>query len=52
MRPNPQIPVDLVTFAEEILNEKLHFFVRWKIKRSYYRIMEQLSKKLILFSIG
>ena len=25
MRPNPQIPPDLVTFTEEILNEKLHF---------------------------
>ena len=25
MRPNPQFPVDLVTFTEEILNGKLHF---------------------------
>ena len=25
MRSNPQIPPDLVTFTEEILNEKLHF---------------------------
>ena len=25
MRPNLQFPVDLVTFTEEILNEKLHF---------------------------
>ena len=25
MWPNPQIPADLVTFTEEILNEKLHF---------------------------
>ena len=24
-RPNPQFPVDLVTFTEEILNGKLHF---------------------------
>ena len=24
MWPNPQFPADLVTFAEEILNEKLH----------------------------
>ena len=24
MRPNPQVPSDLVTFTEEILNEKLH----------------------------
>ena len=25
MLPNPQIPADLVTFAEEILNGKIHF---------------------------
>ena len=25
MRPNPQETADLVTFTEEILNEKLHF---------------------------
>ena len=25
MWPNPQEPADLVTFTEEILNEKLHF---------------------------
>ena len=25
MWTNPQIPADLVTFTEEILNEKLHF---------------------------
>ena len=25
MWPSPQFPVDLVTFIEEILNEKLHF---------------------------
>ena len=32
MWPNPQFASDLFTFAEEILNEKLHFFVqceRW-----------------------
>ena len=26
MRPNPQFPADLVTFTEEILTGKLHFF--------------------------
>ena len=26
MRPNPQFPVDLVTFIEEILNGKFHIF--------------------------
>ena len=25
MLPNPQFPVDLVTFTEEMLNGKLHF---------------------------
>ena len=25
MRPNPQFPVDLVRFTEEILNGNLHF---------------------------
>ena len=25
MWPNPEFPADLVTFTEEILNEKLHF---------------------------
>ena len=29
MRPNPQENADLVTFTEEILNGKLHFFVQW-----------------------
>ena len=31
MWPNPQIPADLVTFTEEILNGKLHFLcsVMW-----------------------
>ena len=27
MWPNPQFPADSVTFTEEILNEKLHFFL-------------------------
>ena len=25
MLPNPQFPVDLITFTKEILNRKLHF---------------------------
>ena len=29
MWPNPQETADLVTFTEEILNRKLHFFVQW-----------------------
>ena len=30
MRPNPHETVDLVTFTEEILIEKFHFFVQCK----------------------
>ena len=30
MRPNPQVPADLVTFTEEILNGKLHFLCNVK----------------------
>ena len=26
MSPNPQFPADLLTFTEEILNGKIHFF--------------------------
>ena len=29
MWPNPPQTADLITFTEEILNEKLHFFVQW-----------------------
>ena len=29
MWPNPQQIADFVTFTEEILNVKLHFFVHW-----------------------
>ena len=28
MWPDPQAPADLVTFTEEILNGKLHFFMQ------------------------
>ena len=28
MWTNPQFPADLVTFTEEIFNEKLHFFAQ------------------------
>ena len=41
MWPNPQFPTsavscilfsaDLVTFTEEVLNGKLHFFVQWNV---------------------
>ena len=40
MWPNPQENADLVTFAEEILNEKLNFFcmVEFKISCLYFSI--------------
>ena len=31
MLPNSRFPADLVTFTEEILNEKLHFFAQCKV---------------------
>ena len=34
---SPQFPADLVTFTEEILNGKLHFFVQCLIGRSLSR---------------
>ena len=48
MRPNPQETVDLVTFTEEILNGKLHFYavinafllhVRFKILHKIYKVI-------------
>ena len=31
MSPTPQFPADLVTFTEEILNGKCHFFLQLEI---------------------
>ena len=45
MWPNPQFPADLVTFTEEILNGKLHFFVQWK-KNTLVKCEESRLKKL------
>ena len=41
MWPNPQETAHLVTFTEEILNEKLHFFCS-EIKGTVIQIEEQL----------
>ena len=35
MWPKPQFPADLVIFTEEILNEKLHYFVQCTIKNRF-----------------
>ena len=32
MWPNPLQTADLITFTEEILHEKLHFFVQWDFR--------------------
>ena len=45
MWPNPQKTAALVTFTEEILNGKLHFFVQWYRKQS----TDFQSKSMALF---
>ena len=50
MWANPQFPSDLITFAEEMLNEKLHFFVQrfiWLSALSEDLISEIKFTKLI-----
>ena len=44
MWPNPQFPADLVTFTEEILNGKLHFFVQCLSDDICQLIKEAISK--------
>ena len=53
MRPNPQFPVDLVTFTEEIFNGKLHFLcsdyianLHKKTKLEYFSIYDSNNKTL------
>ena len=41
MWPNPQIPVDLIAFTEEILNGKLHFLC----SDAYYLTQSKLTSK-------
>ena len=50
MWPNPQVPADLVTFTEEILNEKLHFLcsvVRVHIDGTLKSILPNHSRKFV-----
>ena len=55
MRPNPQETADLVTFTEEVLNEKLHFLcsVRWSqtndhvLQQKHYIDVLQATNKCI-----
>ena len=45
MRPNPQETADLVTFAEEICNGKLHFLGSVKLQQNFWssRLVLELS---------
>ena len=48
MGPNPQLPADLVTFTEEILNGKLHFLCSVIAKLAAYELsVNKSSLKLI-----
>ena len=47
MWPNPQETADLVIFTEEILTEKLHFFVQWSLNPSK---KNNIPKKVTLWT--
>ena len=48
MQPNPQFPMDLVTFTEEILNEKLHFLRSEKVTRMFVMTRSLCMTKQLL----
>ena len=53
MWPNPQFPVNLVTFTEGIINGKLHFCAVWSnILFAVVRLTYSLSTPLTLFCIS
>ena len=56
MWPNPQFPGDLVTFTEEILNGKLHFFVQCDTTLKYNiwksLIEKNLQMKVLAYSLN
>ena len=52
MWPNPQETADLVTFTEEILNVKLHFYavvriLHPQILQSFTKTLRQLSRGVL-----
>ena len=54
MWPNPLETADLVTFTEEILNGKLHFFVQWhiwmtisEVEKVYFKSIKQALYYLV-----
>ena len=44
MRPNPLETAELVTFTEEILNRKLHFFCSVEIATGHWREIMAIAK--------
>ena len=48
MWPNPQEIADLVTFTEEILNGKLHFFVQRYADNTTHLLEVEISEKELL----
>ena len=56
MWPNPEFPVDLLTYTEEILNKKLHFFAVvvsiWLVPIWYLFVYNQLLKHQKTREIG
>ena len=51
MCPNPQEIADLVTFTEEILNGKLHFFVQCQIEKMGLTRQKKDTKSKIQFEV-
>ena len=56
MCPNLQFPADLVTFTEEILNEKLHFLCSDSVHSissefGFCKTLKLFKKTLLLFMI-
>ena len=53
MWPNPQVPEDFVTFAKEIVNGKLHFFVqclKWWRRRKCWGGLRKRKQKFFVVS--
>ena len=48
MWPNPQFPVDLVTFTEEIRNEKLYIFCA--VQLTYADVLRE--KSFVIFTLS